>query len=195
MPEPLWNANLSLSATKRLKGAHKKSVNISVSTGYEFSPCYVKERLVHQKTANAKIGGTAFLSGDEWRVFLGLTESFNNTRNDVSERVMNVLTSTFNANFKYSIAKDFTSLIELRGSLNNYLGESIPSQSVACLNFELDKAWMKGRLRTRINAVDILNKGSVYSSSVSATRFEQRWKQSYGRYFMISAVYIFRERK
>ena len=108
---------------------------------------------------------------------------------------MNVLTSTFNANFKYSIAKDFTSLIELRGSLNNYLGESIPPQSVACLNFELDKAWMKGRLRTRINAVDILNKGSVYSSSVSATRFEQRWKQSYGRYFMISAVYIFRERK
>ena len=195
VPEPLWNANLSLSATKRLKGAHKKSVNISVSTGYESSPCYVKERLVHQKTANAKIGGTAFLSGEEWRVFLGLTESFNNTRNDVSERVMNVLTSTFNANFKYSIAKDFTSLIELRGSLNNYLGESIPSQSVACLNFELDKAWMKGRLRTRINAVDILNKGSVYSSSVSATRFEQRWKQSYGRYFMISAVYIFRERK
>lgn len=46
-----------------------------------------------------------------------------------------------------------------------------------------------------VSGCDLLNSGSLYNTSVTANSFTQKWTPTYGRYFIFTAKYIFRNKK
>lgn len=50
-------------------------------------------------------------------------------------------------------------------------------------------------LNLSLQALDVLNSGSIYTSSVSASYMMQTWNPTYGRYFMLNISYVFRKKK
>ncbi len=72
------------------------------------------------------------------------------------------------------------------------LGENHFSQT---LNAELKLKLLKDRsLILSLQALDILNSGSLYTSSVNASYMRQNWNPTYGRYFLFNIAYIFRKK-
>ncbi len=46
-----------------------------------------------------------------------------------------------------------------------------------------------------LQAIDILNSGSIYTSTVNATYMKQDWNPTYGRYFLFNIAYTFRRNR
>ena len=64
------------------------------------------------------------------------------------------------------------------------------------LNAELKLRFLKDRsLHLSVQALDILNSGSVYTSDVNASFMTQNWNPTYGRYFLLNLRYIFRKKQ
>ena len=72
-------------------------------------------------------------------------------------------------------------------------GENHFSQT---LNAELRLRLLKNRsLMLSLQALDILNSGSLYTSTVNAVYMKQDWNPTYGRYFLLNIAYTFRKRR
>lgn len=52
----------------------------------------------------------------------------------------------------------------------------------------------KSGLVLTAGAYDLLNRGSEYSTSATADSYMQKWKPSYGRYYLVNLVYEFYKR-
>ncbi len=64
------------------------------------------------------------------------------------------------------------------------------------LNVELRLKLLKDRsLMLSLQAIDILNSGSIYTSTVNATYMKQDWNPTYGRYFLFNIAYTFRRNR
>ena len=42
--------------------------------------------------------------------------------------------------------------------------------------------------------MDLLNRGTAYTTTSTSNYFKQEWKPTYGRYFMLTVVYVFRHK-
>ena len=85
---------------------------------------------------------------------------------------------------KYNIAKYYY----VKGLGQNHINQT--------LNVELRLKLLKDRsLILSLQAVDILNSGSLYTSTVNATYMRQDWTPTYGRYFLLNIAYTFRKRR
>ncbi len=64
------------------------------------------------------------------------------------------------------------------------------------LNAELRLRLLKDNsLILSLQAIDILNSGSLYTSSVNASYMRQDWNPTYGRYFLFNIAYVFRKKR
>lgn len=56
-------------------------------------------------------------------------------------------------------------------------------------NTQLTKSWLKGRLRTRLTAYDILNQMHHNSYIITAEGYQSRWEKGMSRYALLSLFY------
>lgn len=73
------------------------------------------------------------------------------------------------------------------------LGKDNTTQTLkAALTLKLLK---DSSLKLSLQAIDLLNSGSLYESSLNASYMMQRWNPTYGRYFLLNISYVFRKKK
>ena len=64
------------------------------------------------------------------------------------------------------------------------------------LNLELKALLLKDySLQVSVQALDLLNSGSVYTPTVTASYMTEKWCPTYGRYFLLNIKYVFRLKK
>ena len=131
------------------------------------------------------------------RLVLGVSQNLSYIRSaddagkDLSSRLMYI--SRFNFYW------DIVQRLRLEGNYNltgyEYLSGLGKDNLTQTLNAALILSLLKdSSLKLSLQAIDLLNSGSLYKSSVNASYMTQRWSPTYGRYFLLNIRYVFRKK-
>lgn len=124
--------------------------------------------------------GFAYIqSNDNKGVNLSSRLVFTNSLNASWDIVLNRL--------KFECRYDFNGYDYISGLGRNHFSHT--------LNAELKLRLLEDySLNLSLQALDLLNSGSIYTSSVNASYMMQTWNPTYGRYFMLNISYVFRKK-
>ncbi len=120
-------------------------------------------------------------------------QSNDNNGADLSSRI--VLSNSLSVNWNIILRRLW---FESEYNITKYdyvkgLGRDHFSQT---LNAELRLKLLKDRsLILSLQAIDILNSGSLYTSTVNAAYMRQDWNPTYGRYALLNVAYMFRKKR
>ena len=75
-----------------------------------------------------------------------------------------------------------------------YTSEAGRDMNVLTLRGSIGRSFLKNSLMVSLSGMDLLNRGTAYTTMSTSNYFKQEWKPTYGRYFMLTLVYVFRHK-
>ena len=192
--EGVWRANVSLPFSAMFRKA-RLTVHAAPEGYFETAPQYVGESLSTMVTARAGITGRV-----QWRpkgFFITMRpriywfNSDNSSGQHITSgwQVGGTLSASYTFPFGLYINADaedmYFKYLSGAGTDNNVLQMKC---SVGCY-------FIQNTLKVSLSAMDLLNRGSSYTTSSTSNYFMQEWKPTYGRYYMLTVVYEFRHKK
>ena len=188
-----WRANVSLPFSMMFRKA-RLSMNISPEGNFETSPQYVGESLSTMVTARAGItgrvqwrpGGFSFTMRP--RIYWFNSDNSSGQHITSGWQVGGGLSATYKFPFGLYINAD------AEDTYFKYLSGAGTDNNVLRLKCSIWCYFLQHTLKVSLSAMDLLNRGSSYTTTSTSNYFKQEWKPTYGRYYMLSIVYLFRQK-
>ena len=192
--EGVWRANVSLpfSAMFRKTGL---TVHAAPEGYFETAPQYVGESLSTMVTARAGItgrvqwrpGGFSFTMRP--RIYWFNSDNTSGRHITSGWQVGGGLYATYTFPFGMYINADAEDMYF------KYLSGAGTDNNVLQLKCSIGCSFLQNSLKVSLSAMDLLNRGSSYTTTSTSNYFKQEWKPTYGRYYMLTVVYEFRHKK
>ena len=190
---PAWNIK-TLAVFTGLFAKRKLQMQISTSVSYSSSPQYYGDNLIGVYDFSAS--GSINLN---YRPVKQLKLSVNGNLNYVnssnagqllSERIISRVSGNATVNFAkngvFGLSYSMSSYDYLRGIGRDFMSHG--------LDAEIGWYFLKRTLNVSLHGIDLLDSGSVYTSTVTADSSTQTWRPVYGRYVMLTIKYLFRKK-
>ena len=172
--------------------------NLMLAGGYSYSNPEegVKDRIVRNQrhSGDLTISLQSNFSSDV-RINLSSSSSFTHFRN-YEDKIDNYFTERLSADFRWDIFQRIS--LVLVYAYNYSINSSAPENALTAhtLNASIQCRVGKNRMGViSLNAFDILNNSSVFSSAVSADFIKTTWRQAYSSYVTLNFEYKFNRTK
>lgn len=108
----------------------------------------------------------------------------------LSERIISHVSGNATVNFAkngvFGLSYSMSSYDYLRGIGRDFMSHGMDA--------EIGWYFLKRTLNVSLHGIDLLDSGSVYTSTVTADSSTQTWRPVYGRYVMLTIKYLFRKK-
>ena len=189
-----WRASVSLPFSTMFRKTGL-TVHAAPEGYFETAPQYVGESLSTMVTARAGItgrvqwrpGGFSFTMRP--RIYWFNSDNTSGRHITSGWQVGGGLYATYTFPFGMYINADAEDMYF------KYLSGAGTDNNVLQLKCSIGCSFLQNSLKVSLSAMDLLNRGSSYTTTSTSNYFKQEWKPTYGRYYMLTVVYEFRHKK
>ena len=189
-----WRASVSLPFSTMFRKTGL-TMNLSPEGYFETAPQYVGESLSTMVTARAGITGRIqwrqnnFSIGMKPRIYWFNSDNSSGQHITSGWQIGGGLYGTYIFPFGLYVNADAEDIYF------KYLSGAGTDNNVLRLKCSIGCFFLHRTLKISLSAMDLLNRGSSYTTTSTSNYFKQVWKPTYGRYYMLSVVYLFRHKK
>ena len=191
---PAWKADANISATGMML-KRTLSASIGLMASYSALPQYYGGQLIGINDFNT--GGSISLNyrpDKNLRFSISGSSFYVNSLNDGKTSLSERTVTSARASSSVRFAKYGEISAQYHITSYNYLGGAGTDFMSHSLNAEISWSFLKRTLTVAFRGLDLLDTGSIYTSSVTADASTQTWNPVYGRYFLISIRYMLQKK-
>ena len=193
--QPSWGVQGSVGGSFMLL-RRKLILRMNLFAGFDSVPEYLGEKLASSGNLNTGLRMEMNITPvRSLRIGINYSPYYRHITDNRKNLLSENISHSFSITPQLRIGRNGSLILKYYLSHIDYLrgyGKDFTSQR---LNASFQWSFLKRSLNLSLHAVDILNSGSKYSSSITALSSTQTWKTVYGRYFMISLNYVFQYKR
>ena len=189
-----WRASVSLPFSTMFRKA-KLTMHVAPEGYFETAPQYVGESLSTMVTARAGITGRVQWRPGGFSFTMRPRIYWFNSDNTSSQHITSgwQIGGGLYATYKFPFGMYVHAVAE--DSYFKYLSGAGTDNNVLRLKCSIWCYFLQNTLKVSLSAMDLLNRGSSYTTASTSNYFRQVWKPTYGRYYVLTVVYEFRHKK
>ena len=191
--EGVWRANVSLPFSTMFRKTGL-TMNLSPEGYFETAPQYVGESLSTLVTARAGIAGRIQWRQNNFSVGMKPRIYWFNSDNSAGQHITSGWQIGGNLYGTYIFPFGLYVNADAEDIYFKYLSGAGTNNNVLRLKCAIGCFFLHRTLKVSLSAMDLLNRGSSYTTASTSNYFRQVWKPTYGRYYMLSIVYLFRQK-
>jgi hypothetical protein len=175
----------------------RRFMKLKTTISFKLTGCYNKLPMYNAGVLNmlhepsVALGMESHTGTKKINMYVNSRTSYIHSRSSSGITVMNAITEDLFLSLKGSFLKNGFAALGYGYNLHHYFSQSDNNAYTNNLNALIGVKLMKKRLTLSISGHDLLNQGSLYSITSSATSIQQSWTPSYGRYFMLNLSFRF----
>ena len=192
--EGVWRANVSLPFSTMFRKTGL-TVHAAPEGYFETAPQYVGESLSTMVTARAGITGRVQWRPGGFSLTMKPRIYWFNSDNSSGRHITSgwQVGGGLYATYKFPFGMYVHAVAE--DSYFKYLSGAGTDNNVLRLKCSIWCYFLQNTLKVSLSAMDLLNRGSSYTTASTSNYFRQVWKPTYGRYYVLTVVYEFRHKK
>lgn len=191
---PAYSAEGGLNFSKRSGKAKLKSA-WGLSGGTESRPQYISNNLARVSMTRVRVSvSELFRPSVNFMLNFIANSTYAKASSDASGSIAEAIVTNAALGIRYEFSSGFFMNPKATAIWHRYLYGPGKNEQYVPASIEVGKRFKKSGLVLTAGAYDLLNRGSEYSTSATADSYMQKWKPSYGRYYLVNLVYEFYKR-
>ena len=192
--EGVWRANVSLPFSTMFRKTGL-TVHAAPEGYFETAPQYVGESLSTMVTARAGITGRVQWRPGGFSLTMKPRIYWFNSDNSSGRHITSGWQVGGGLYATYTFPFGMYVNAEAEDTYFKYLSGAGTDNNVLRMKCSIGCYFIQNTLSVSLSAMDLLNRGSSYTTTSTSNYFKQVWKPTYGRYYMLTVVYEFRHKK